>query len=207
MKVTPYFECGLLGENTYVITDETSGLSAVIDPDLVYVKPEAVASACNIKYILLTHNHFDHIYSADKLRSLTGAEILITAIDAPGLEDSNSNLASMMDAEISLKADRKLSDGEIIMLGDTEIRVMLTPGHTPGSCCYITDDVIFSGDTLFESSIGRTDFPGGSMADMNKSLRKLISLEGDYDIYPGHGAATKLSTEKKYNPYLGGSFV
>ena len=205
MKVESLFSSGLCDENTYVITDEKSGLSAVIDPDLYYFKDgcRQLCEKFNITLILLTHAHFDHIYSAKELKALTGAEVCIHELDADTLADPSLNLSSQLGSGISLIPDRKLKDGDSIMLGCSEIKILLTSGHTRGSCCYICDGKIFSGDTLFHGSVGRTDFPGGSMKEMYRSIEKLKSLTEDYELYPGHGDLSTLSREKQYNPYFG----
>ena len=207
MTITPLYSDGLLDENSYVLTDEETGISAVVDPDLTHHTPKYLSENYNIKLILLTHCHFDHVYSAEELRNLTHAEIVIHELDADGLLDGNVNLSAMMGGSvISFSADRKVTDGEEIELGNTKIKVVHTPGHTKGSVCYLTEDVLFSGDTLFSGSVGRTDFPTGSFSDMMKSMQTLMVLEGDFTVYPGHGSSTKLSSEKKYNPYMNGMF-
>lgn len=204
IRITPIYSCGLVDENTYVITDVVSGLSAVVDPDLYYIEngAEKLCKDFDISLILLTHAHFDHMYSAEELRKISGAEICIHSYDADALSDSVKNVSAQFQNKISLVPDRLLSDGDVLMLGDTEIKVLLTSGHTKGSCCYIADKAIFSGDTLFEGSVGRTDFPGGSMKEMMKSISLLKNISEDYDVYPGHGAATTLNREKKYNPFM-----
>ena len=113
------------------------------------------------------------------------------------------NLSSVHNIRInSFVVDRMLNDGDIIMLGETEIRFINTPGHTVGSGCYIADDCIFSGDTIFCESIGRTDFPTSSMRSMMKSVERIKNLEGNYAIYPGHEMFTTLEHERKYNPFM-----
>ncbi len=207
MTITPLYSDGLLDENTYILTDDETGISAVIDPDLMRHTPRYLSENYNIKLILLTHCHFDHVYSAEELRSLTQAKIVIHELDAKGLLDSNVNLSAMMGGSpISFSADIKAADGEEIDLGNTKIKVIHTPGHTKGSVCYLAEDNLFSGDTLFSGSVGRTDFPTGSFSDMIKSMQRLMALDGEFSVYPGHGSSTKLSSEKKYNPYMNGMF-
>lgn len=155
--------------------------------------------------ILLTHGHFDHMLGVQETAEATGAEVYIHEGDAYMLASSSASLLDTMaffndfqpvtDYTITL-GDCYINDGECTF------RVLHTPGHSNGSVCYIVDDVIFSGDTLFCCSIGRTDFPGSSTHAMARSLHLLYELEGDYKIFPGHNESTTLAYEKKSNPYF-----
>lgn len=155
--------------------------------------------------ILLTHGHFDHMLGVQETAEATGAEVYIHEGDAYMLASSSASLLDTMaffndfhpvtDYTVTL-GDCYINDGECTF------RVLHTPGHSNGSVCYIVDDVIFSGDTLFCCSIGRTDFPGSSTHAMAQSLRLLYELEGDYKIFPGHNESTTLAYEKKSNPYF-----
>lgn len=201
------FVMGLMGENCYALTDEASGLTAVIDPGAMTPEFEAYLRALpagSVPYILLTHGHFDHILGAARTRQLTGAQIVIHELDAPCLTDET---ASMADYEYPglqeyVQADRLVREGDILELGPLKIQVLHTPGHTRGGVCYVCGDVIFSGDTLFCHTCGRTDFPGGSVTDMLASLQRLAGLEGDYTVYPGHNRATTLGEERVRNRYM-----
>lgn len=157
-----------------------------------------------IKYILLTHNHFDHIGGVAEVKKLCpNAKIVIHTLDEAGLLDPVISLAAYFGFEqTNLKADLLVNDNDTIKIGDSEIKVLHTPGHSAGSVCYIIDDVIFTGDTLFEGSIGRTDFPGGSYTEIAKSLKNLKELKGDYVVCSGHGDKTTLSSERAFNPYM-----
>lgn len=196
-----------LGTNCYIIKAE-NGDAAVIDPAsfgpaLRRVMEEEGIS--ELKYILLTHGHFDHITGADKFRQSFGGKIAIHRLDAPCLESSNESRAAMFGYPFrAFKEDIILEDGDTLDFGDGEIRVMHTPGHTVGSVCFIMGNNLFSGDTLFRLSVGRTDFPGGSMTEMMSSVKKLKALEGFYKVYPGHEAVSDLDYEKSYNPYMKG---
>ncbi len=156
-----------------------------------------------IKLILLTHCHYDHIGGAEELRELWDAPIYIGEDDAGGLVDAFINLSERYaEKPISFKADRFLPDGEIINLGENSIKVLKTPGHTAGSVCYIMDDVIFSGDTLFKFTAGRCDFPTGDEEKLMSSLSLLKGLEGNYRVLPGHGVETTLSFERVKNRFM-----
>ena len=121
----------------------------------------------------------------------------------PVIEEPSYNLSKPHGITVApFQVDRALEDGDTIMLGETELRFMLTPGHTMGSGCYLTDECIFSGDTLFCASVGRTDFPTSSMQDMMQSVERLKNLEGDYRVYPGHDMFTSLERERKHNPFM-----
>ncbi len=207
INVTTLFADGYLDENSYIITDSETGISAVLDPDLMRHSPKYIADNYNVELILLTHCHFDHICSADKLRSLTGAKILIHKDDAEGLLDENINLSEAVSGvKVSFSADKTLLDGEKIMLGKTEIEVIHTPGHTKGSACFLADNVLLSGDTLFCGSVGRTDLPSGSFSDLMKSMERLKKLDSTLTVYPGHGSSTSLEDEFANNPYMNGMF-
>ncbi len=201
------FMMGLIGENCYTLTDEKSGLTAVIDPGAMTDELRAFLRTLpvgSVPYILLTHGHFDHILGAAEVRRMTGAKIVIHELDAPCLEDERESLADHECPGVQeyVHADILVHDGDEITLGALKLRVMHTPGHTRGGVCYLCENVIFSGDTLFCHTCGRTDFPGGSMADMMASLQRLSDLEGDYTVYPGHNRATTLGEERVKNRYM-----
>lgn len=191
----------------YLITDEATGLSAVVDCGGF---TEEVADMFTrqgvgrLEYILLTHGHFDHILGVPALKREYGGQVVIHEDDAVMPEDLVLSLSAafrLKEAEV-FTPDRTVRDGDRIELGESVIEVMHTPGHTKGSVCYIADGVIFSGDTLFHLSIGRTDFPGGSMQDMLESVTRLAQLPGDFTIYPGHGESTTLEEERQNNGYM-----
>lgn len=201
---------GMLMTNCYVITDEASGMSAVIDPGELSPALDDILTKIGyetIKYLILTHGHYDHIGGTNDILNKSGctAEVAVCADDVPLLSDNYLNLSELFtDAPLKpVKADIALNDGDIITLGESNLRVMQTPGHTKGSVCLIGDGVIFSGDTLFMLSMGRTDFPTGSSKQLMESLKRLSELEGDYIVYPGHNDRTTLSYERKNNPYVG----
>ncbi len=204
MKVT-YYAVGDLGTNCYIVSDN-SGHAAIVDPggNAQRILQDVKLNNLTVDYILLTHAHFDHIMATGALRDATGAQLCVGAGDAPMLYDAQFNLSAMVYPEraVGLTADRLLFEGDVIQIGDEALTVLETPGHTQGGVCYLGDGVLFSGDTLFAGSIGRTDLPGGDMAILRRSLTRLASLEGDYTVYSGHGEETTLSYEKASNPYL-----
>ncbi len=155
------------------------------------------------KLILLTHCHYDHMGGAQELKSLWNAPVCIGEDDAQGLLNTMTNLSGRYsDRPISFEADKLLTDGEVIELGKDSLTVLKTPGHTIGSVCYITDGVMFSGDTLFKLTAGRCDFPTGDSKKLMESLAKLKAMHSDYRVLPGHGIETKLSVECVTNRYM-----
>lgn len=196
------FAVGYLQTNCYVVTCEEQQEAAVIDPGGGYaeIKDYLSAQGKAVPTVLLTHGHFDHILDAKKFQQ-NGAKVFIHEKDAGLLQ--SGGLARQMGVRMTpFSADGFFSDGSEIKVGEMTFKIMHTPGHSRGSCCFVLEDNIFSGDTLFEESYGRTDFQGGSMRDMEASLAKLFSMEGDYRIYPGHMGETTLSRERQYNPIL-----
>ena len=198
---------GDIHTNCYIITDEASGESAAVDCavfDADYDRLIREAGVSSLKYILLTHGHFDHISGVKRLKETLGGQIVIHPEDAGTLTDPKKSLNSYVRyAElVPVTPDVLIEEGGELFLGGTKITVMHTPGHTRGSVCYLTDGKMFSGDTLFRLSMGRTDLPGGSTPTLFASLGRIGCLEGDYDVYPGHGEFTTLSFEKRNNRYL-----
>lgn len=209
MKITR-IPGGPLPTNCYLLTDDVAGDTAVIDPGFESAElTNAVlaAGAEHVKLILLTHGHFDHIMGVAGIQRLTHAKICIYSDDMLFTTDNSLNLSSMMTSSRMepFTADIALNDGDVIELGSLSIRVIYTPGHTIGSCCYLVENALFTGDTLMKCSCGRTDFPTGSYPQMLDSLEKLKNLEGDYHVYPGHESETTLEYERKNNPFMGSS--
>lgn len=192
-----------MGVNTYLISGEKTAI--IIDPGVMTGEIRAFIQDNMGKEfaILLTHNHFDHIGGANEARTLSGGKIYINKADEKGLYDGEINLSERFMIPLEpFKADVTFSNDETLSFSDIKIKTMWTPGHSLGSTCYFVNDWLFSGDTLFRQSIGRTDFICGDNTSMASSLIKLADLDDDYDVYPGHGEATRLSFEREFNPYI-----
>lgn len=197
-------QLGELAANCHII-DCGGGSCAAVD---VGNSPEKLlqyleAKKLTLKAILLTHGHYDHVGGVEAVRAATGAEVYIHEKDAVMLESAAHNLAFQITPTPyrPVTAYHTFTDGETITVGDAAFTVLHTPGHTSGSVCFLTGDVMLSGDTLFCGSIGRTDL-GGSIPQMRQSLRKLMELAGNYTIYSGHGSTTTLDHERNTNPYM-----
>ena len=181
--------------NCYILHNDGSSDCVVLDPGY---EPEIILSylaekKLNLTVIALTHCHFDHVGAVKELAAQTDCRVYLNQKDLA--------LPPMLTNGPLYYTDT-YKDGDTVPLAGIPFRVLETPGHTPGSVCLMTGAHLFSGDTLFAGSCGRTDLPGGDSRAMRDSLRKLATLEGDYDIYPGHGSATTLAREKQTNPYL-----
>lgn len=194
---------GMLAENCYLLLDEASGEAAVIDPGFVNDRLLGEIAKYKVRWILLTHGHFDHIEGVDRLRALTGAPSAAFRTEGAFAADPAQNGSLLMFGRpIACTVDRLLEDGETIYVGAVPVQVLHTPGHTAGGCCYVTPEAVFTGDTLMGYSVGRCDLPTGDEAALAVSLQKLAALPGDPAICGGHGPVTRLSEEKRRNPYL-----
>lgn len=194
---------GSLENNCYLITDEDTKQSALVDCTEDSQKMRDFIKDADIKYILLTHGHFDHIGGVKAVKELTGARVVISKEDEPMLSSSKESLAAFCGAcQNNTSADIIAADGDTLTLGNSVIRVIATPGHTKGGLCYICDGNIFSGDTLFFCSCGRTDFPGGSVQEISDSLKRISHLDGNLTVYPGHDRPSTLDFERANNPYM-----
>ena len=181
--------------NCYILHQEGNRDCVVIDPGY---EPEIILSylsekGLTLRAILLTHGHFDHVGAVRELAAQTDCRVYINPKDL--------SLPPMLTAG-PLYYTNTYGEGDLLDIAGISFRVMETPGHTPGSVCLITENNIFSGDTLFRGSCGRTDLPGGDYRDMKESLKRLAALREDYNVYPGHGSNTTLAWEQKTNPYL-----
>ncbi len=196
------FIAGPIDANNYLLTD---GDEAVLI-DCSEVKPEILKELDNkkLKYILLTHGHFDHVLGVNGMREKTGAKVLVNKEDTPRMEESANIMRTFGVQGVDIpKADDYINDGEVIKFGNTEIKVLATPGHTEGGVCYLVDGKLFSGDTLFRDSVGRTDLPGGNFKKLSGSVKnKLFNLDENITVYPGHGPKTTIAYEKKYNELI-----
>ena len=183
---------GLYQTNTYILSNDTEAV--VIDPGY---EPDIILDALEgkeLKAILLTHGHFDHVGAVKELVAETGCKVYIHAADL--------SLPPMITAG-QLYYTHTYAEGDTVCpIEGAALHVLHTPGHTPGSVCLLLGGQMFSGDTLFEGSCGRMDLPGGDQLQMHQSLNRLVSLQADYHIHPGHGGSTTLAAEKRYNPYM-----
>lgn len=196
---------GALYNNTYIVKDEDTGALAVVDPACNSQKLVDAINELggNLQYILLTHGHFDHIGGVEFLRAHFDTKVLIGEDELILINDEFLNGSRIHRLEVNkVDVDVSLSDNQVLKLGDTEFKYIKTPGHTVGGGCYVFPDCIFTGDTLFCRSIGRTDFPTSDPHQMMLSLKKLSDIEGDYIVYPGHDVSSTLKDERNFNPYM-----
>lgn len=192
--------------NCYFVSTENEKRAVVIDPaDQGAVIYETLKSkGLHVAAILLTHGHFDHIWGANELRRLSGAPIYAYEEEKDVCEVASNNVSDQAGRPETVVPDTYLKDGAQLELAGMHFQLIATPGHTKGSCCYYMEEenTLFAGDTLFEGSVGRTDFPTGSMGRLIHSIKdRLLALPGDTIVYPGHGDETTIADEKKYNPY------
>lgn len=199
-------QVGALGTNCYIIYCEKTMKAAIIDPggDAEEILAEIGRRKLDVVLILNTHGHADHIGANDELKANTGADICIHEADAAMLSSAHKNLSIYIGNQIAgAQADRLLADGEVLEIGELKLTVAHTPGHTPGGVSLIGDGIVFSGDTLFAQSVGRSDFPGGSHAQLVNSIKeKLMVLADDVKVFPGHGPATSIGEERTMNPFI-----
>ena len=186
---------GAYQTNCYLVWSENADTCVVIDPGY---EPETVLAETkrlgkSIEAILLTHGHFDHVGAVRDLVAATDCKVYLCEADL--------SMPPQMTAGPLYYSDL-YGEGDVLSLAGLSFKVLHTPGHTPGSVCLQCEDTIFSGDTLFWGSCGRTDLPGGSWATIQKSLKRLAALPGDFQVYPGHGDDTRLDFERKMNPYM-----
>ena len=190
-------QVGPLGTNCYILEDEKTRLAAVIDPGGDVPEVLEALEGAEVRYILLTHGHYDHTGGVAELaKALPRAEVYIHERDFHGVDPALFPLGTQMEDV------RFYGEGDRLSLGELTIRVLHTPGHSEGGVTLLCGDLLFCGDTLFAGSCGRTDFPGGSVPKMLASLRRLGELEGDLQVLPGHMEPSTLEAERAHNPYL-----
>jgi glyoxylase-like metal-dependent hydrolase (beta-lactamase superfamily II) len=202
------FEVGPLQTNCYIVGDPASGEAAVIDPggDADVILKSLSRHKLRCRTIIITHAHFDHVGACAEMKERTGAEVIIHEIEGEFLP-VQSRMAMLFGMRVKNPppADRTVREGDSIQVGSIEMKVLLTPGHSPGSICLSIEKekTVMVGDLLFQGSVGRTDFPGGSHEELISNVRKKIfTLDDDWKVYPGHGPATTVGMEKRHNPFF-----
>ena len=197
---------GPIQANCFILGDEKTQEAVVIDPgdEAKRILAGLQKQALKLKYIINTHGHFDHVGANKALKEKTGAPILIHRVEAPLLAQLSSSAAVWgMQVDDSPPADRLLEDGDRISFGEITLEVIHTPGHSLGGISLYTPKDLFVGDTLFAGSIGRTDFPGGDYEQLISGVRtRLFVLGDDVRVFPGHGPATTIGQERRYNPFF-----
>ncbi|MEW5953988.1 MAG: MBL fold metallo-hydrolase [Bacillota bacterium] len=197
---------GGMGSNCYIIGCDQTKEAAVVDPGAEGRRILDRLGRLGLKCtkIILTHGHVDHIGALREVLEATGAEVLIHELDGDMLTSPSKNLSMFMGALLKFKgADRLLKDGDNIQVGTVNLEVIHTPGHTPGGICLKVGDDLLTGDTLFAGSIGRSDFPGGNHNQLINSIKtKLLDFPGKTRVFPGHGPASTIDEEKRFNPFL-----
>lgn len=198
---------GACATNTYFVYREGNDSIVVFDPadkgDYLFSKFSE--KGFKVEAILLTHGHFDHIWGIEGIKNNVDVKVYASEDEANFLKDPSLNYSERCGRSCSIVPDVLLTDGEVVNLAGIDIKMIKTPGHTEGGCCYYIEEAEFliSGDTLFCESVGRTDFPTGSMSTLIRSIKeKLLPLPGETKVYPGHGEPTTIEYEKEYNPYL-----
>ena len=208
MKIQP-FDNGIFGAITYLIYDENTKEAALVDCTCrpADIQEEIKKNKLNLKYILITHAHFDHVYCLSKMKSMfQNTQILMSKEDLYLLDNIHTQCTMAEVEDITVPCIDGFIDenSKNLKLGELEIKIIQTPGHSKGGVCYLINNVLFSGDTLFKDSIGRCDLFGGSIEEIEKSIKeKLFKLYDNITVYPGHGEQTTIGHEKKYNPYFG----
>ena len=200
-------QLGALGANCYVIeTGDSRCIAVDIGGDSERFLSFLKSKNLTLTKILLTHGHFDHTGGAEAVRKATGAEVFVHVDDAKMLQSAVDSLYTLIQLGEFAPVSEFIAveEGCCITDGDCRITVIGTPGHSEGRVCYVCGNAMFTGDTLFCGSIGRTDFPGSNLLDMKNSLQKLYQMDKDFRIYPGHGESSTLENEKRTNPYMRG---
>ena len=196
---------GPLATNCYIIGSESNEEGMIIDPgaEAEVILRNVKDLELEIKSIVLTHGHIDHIGALKEVKEATGAEVAIHTDDAQSFQENSVSTLLGLSYPTPLPADRLLKDGDSMGIGDLHFLVLHTPGHSPGGICLLGQGVMFSGDTLFNYGIGRADLPGGSYSQLMNSIHtKLMTLPDNTTVYPGHGPDTTIGAERSGNPFL-----
>lgn len=206
MKVEK-FVTGIISTNCYLVVNEETKQTVIIDPAACpdYLMGHIKSEGYQVEAILLTHGHFDHTMGIDGFRKEFPVPVYVHEAEAETLANPALNLSGVYTEGYTFSGGTYVKDGQVLHLAGYEFQVLHTPGHTPGGVCYYveSEQVLFSGDTLFHGSVGRTDFPNSSMSDLVRGIQeKLLSLPDEVKVYPGHMDETSMGYEKSYNPFL-----
>jgi glyoxylase-like metal-dependent hydrolase (beta-lactamase superfamily II) len=194
---------GMLDTNCWLADDGAGGPVIVIDPADGAAEILAAVDDVPVASVVLTHGHFDHIGAVREVLAATGAPLLVHEMDAHSITTATGSGGTPFGFDVSAPAaDERLVGGDVVTAGAISLTVLHTPGHTPGSMCLLGEGHLFSGDTLFAGSIGRTDFAGGDMAAMRRSVARLAELPDEVRVHPGHGPETTIGRERRVNPYF-----
>lgn len=207
---TKTFNKNDMGQNIYLCWCEATREGVLIDAgcstaDETAIMEELGKNNITVKAILLTHGHYDHITGVPRLKSLTNAKVYCHVSEKQMLENSDLNRSCMTPWEVEVTPDEVFNDGDVFSFGKIALKVLHTPGHTPGGVCYYHEESgqLYAGDTLFKTSIGRTDLPLGDHEKLIRNITtKLLTLPTETIVYPGHGPSTDIGYEKKFNPFL-----
>ncbi len=197
---------GPIQANCFILGCEKTNEAAVIDPgdEADRILMALAESNLKVKYIINTHGHFDHVAANKKMKEVTGADLLIHSLDAFMLSHLSTAASGFgLSVENSPEPDKTLEDGETVSVGKIDLKVIHTPGHSPGGISLFADGNVFVGDTLFAGSVGRTDLPGGDFETLKSSIQdKLFPLGDDVQVFPGHMGNTTIEQEKQFNPFV-----
>ncbi|MBN2405505.1 MAG: MBL fold metallo-hydrolase [Coriobacteriia bacterium] len=194
---------GALETNCFIVSDDANGRAVVIDPADQARSILKALEGRQVAAIVLTHGHFDHLGGVAELMAATGAPLLVHDLDAHAVTSADRNGGAQFGFDaVAPKVDRRLADGDHIEAGELVLEVLHTPGHTPGGISLLGDGHLFSGDTLFSGSVGRTDFPGGDARTLRASVARLGALPPETTVHPGHGPDTTIARERKINPFI-----
>ncbi|KOA21075.1 putative metallo-hydrolase [Clostridium homopropionicum DSM 5847] len=193
---------GMYAANCYILIEEESKVGCIVDPggDADFIMGEVKKSNIDIKFILLTHGHIDHVGAVSTIKDKLNIPVYISKEDKELMKKNQMVFGEMWNETTD---DKEIKDGYILELGNLKIKCIATPGHTPGGMCFLVENVVFTGDTLFYGSIGRTDFPGGNHRQLISSIKnKLMVLKDDIVVLPGHERDSIIKFEREHNPFL-----
>ncbi len=200
------YVAGPIGANNYLVADEKSREAVLIDCSerVPQILEDVKSLGLRVKYILLTHGHFDHVMGINDMKKELGAEVLINQKDENQIEMTQTILRTFgIFVSKNPEYDGFIGEGATLSIGDIPIKIFETPGHTEGGMCYLIEDKLFSGDTLFKHYVGRTDLPGGNYAKLENSIKNVLySLPDETEVYPGHNEMTTIGYEKEHNEII-----